>query len=62
MARKPETQDQFPAQFVDWAKGEIGEANERLRYKSLRKACREKLTARISYLHRAIERLEKNHA
>ena len=49
--------DQFPSQFVDWARGEIGEATERLQYKSLRKACREKLTARISYLSRAIGRV-----
>ena len=49
--------DQFPSQFMDWARGEIGEATERLQYKSLRKACREKLTARISYLSRAIGRV-----
>ena len=56
--RNAEPNDQFPAQFVDWAKGEIGEAAERLQYKSLRKACRQKLTARISYLNRAIDRIE----
>ena len=65
MPKRPQDQkptagpgDEFPAEFVDWAKGEIGEAAVRLQYKSLRKACREKLTARISYLNRAIDRIE----
>ena len=52
----------FPAQFAAWARGEIEEATERLQYKSLRKVCREKLNARISYLSRAVDRIEKNHA
>jgi hypothetical protein len=62
MARKATHQDQFPAQFIDWANGEIEEARERLQYKSLRKLCREKLTARVSYLNQAIERITKPHA
>jgi len=62
MATKPKLKDQFPAQFVTWAKGEIEEAGERLQYKSLRKACREKLNARIAYLNQAIDRLVKTHA
>jgi hypothetical protein len=49
----------FPAQFAAWARDEIEEAAERLQYKSLRKVCREKLNARISYLSRAIDRMEK---
>ena len=52
-------ENQFAVQFVDWAKGEIGEAAERLQCKSLRKVCREKLNARISYLNQAIDRIEK---
>jgi len=55
-------EDQFAGQFVDWAKGEIGEAAERLQYKSLRKLCREKLNARISYLNQAIDRIQKRRA
>jgi hypothetical protein len=39
-------------------KGEIGEATERAQYKPLRKACQDKLTARIAYLGWAIERVE----
>ena len=39
-------------------RGEIGEATERLQYKLLRKASRDKLTARIAYLGWAIERVE----
>jgi len=61
MARKSDLQDLFPAQFVDWAKGEIEDAAERLRYKSLRKVCREKLVSRIANLNQAIERFEKSH-
>jgi len=53
---------QFPAQFADWARGEIEDATERLQYKSLRKVCREKLNVRISYLNQAIERMKKNRA
>lgn len=62
MAGKSKYQDEFPAQFVDWAKGEIEDAAERLQYKSLRKLCREKLNARISYLNQAIDRVGKNNA
>jgi len=61
-AMKPNQKDQFPAQFVAWATGEIEEAGERLQYKSLRKACREKLNSRIAYLNQAIERIKKNRA
>jgi len=32
--RKTEPSDQFHTQFVDWAKGEIGDAAERFQYKS----------------------------
>jgi len=53
---------QFSAQFADWAKGEIEDATERLQYKSLRKICREKLNARISYLNQAMDRIKKNRA
>jgi hypothetical protein len=62
MAGKSKYEDQFPAQFVNWAKGEIEDAVERLQYKSLRKVCREKLNARVSYLNQAIDRVRKTHA
>jgi len=58
MAGKAKSDDQFLAQFSDWAKGEIEEAAERLQTKSLRKACREKLNFRIAYLNQATERFE----
>lgn len=60
MTGQTRSEDQFPAEFVNWAKGEIEEAAERLQYKSLRKLCREKLNARISYLNQAIHRVEKS--
>ena len=62
MGRKSEQLDQFPDQFQNWAKSEIDEATERLSYRSLRKACREKLNARISYLNQAIDRITKGHS
>ena len=62
MGSKSKYTAEFPAMFSDWAKAEIEDATERLQYKSLRKVCREKLTARISYLQRAIERIEKTPA
>ena len=58
MANQARQHDPFAAQFMDWAKGEVEEAAMRLRYVSLRKACREKLNARISYLNQAIARLQ----
>jgi len=62
MAKKSARKDEFPAQFLDWAKGEIADAKERLEYRSLRKLCREKLTARVAYLNQAIDRIKKPHA
>jgi len=46
------------ARTWDRAKGDTDEATERLQYKSPRRACREKLNARISHLRRAIDRVE----
>jgi hypothetical protein len=62
MVLKSKHDGQFPAQFADWARGEIEDATERLHYKSLRKACRGKLNARISYLNQAIDSMKKNRA
>jgi len=59
MASSSKHHAQFPAHFADWARGEIEDATERLQYKSLRKLCRQKLNARISYLSQAIDRVRK---